>query len=211
MGNTFYWLRSIEATGCTEKKMFQTPSVVVGDTPVKVDGPYFVVGIVLNNRERLGKGPLANGIPAGGRIQVQGVVRPLEVIEVSPSVEGGLAASQIGVGTSGEQLGLERPVEARELAESLGMVGSAVDYSDSQLDEPGGQRGEGMVEIIAPGRAVVHQHGVGHTIAAEDGGELFQDGLSPLVSTGPQPQREPGVVVQDRKGGIGPGPWRRGP
>ena len=51
------------------------------------------------------------------------MVRTLEVVEVSPSVEAALAVGQVGVFTSLEQFRLEGPVEALELAEGLGWYG----------------------------------------------------------------------------------------
>ena len=127
------------------------------------------------------------------------MVRTLEVVEVSPSVEAALAVGQVGVFTSLEQFRLEGPVEALELAEGLGMVWPAMDHPDSQLHQPDGERGEGVVEVAAPGRAIVHQYRVGHAVAAEDGREMVMDGLSLLVCTSPHAQGEPRMVVQYRQ------------
>ena len=81
-----------------------------------------------------------------------------------------------------------------------GMVGTAVDHSDSQLDHPDSQWREGVIEVTAPRRAVVDQDGVGHAVVAKDGREVLLDSLPSLVPAGPDPQREPGVVVQDSQG-----------
>ena len=78
------------------------------------------------------------------------MMRTLEVVEVSPSIEAALAVGQVGVSASLEQLSLEGPVEALELAEGLGVVWPTVDHSDSQLDQPDCQWGEGVVNVAAP-------------------------------------------------------------
>ena len=80
-----------------------------------------------------------------------------------------------------------------------GMVWPAMDHPDSQLHQPDGERGEGVVEVAAPGGAIVYQYRVGHAVAAEDGGEMVMDGLSLLVCTGPHAQGEPRMVVQYRQ------------
>ena len=126
-------------------------------------------------------------------------MRTLEVVEVSPSIEAALAVGQVGVSASLEQLSLEGPVEALELAEGLGVVWPTVDHSDSQLDQPDCQWGEGVVNVAAPGRAVVNQYRIGHAVVAEDGRKMVMDGLSPLVCTSPHTQGEPRMVVQDRQ------------
>ena len=75
-----------------------------------------VIGIVLDDRKGLRERPRADGVSAGGGIEVQGVVRTLEVVEVSPPGEAALAVGQVGVFTSLEQFRLEGPVEALKLA-----------------------------------------------------------------------------------------------
>ena len=125
------------------------------------------------------------------------MVRALEVVEVSPGIEAALAMVQVGVDASLEQFALEGLVEALELAEGLGVAGSAVYYSDSQLQQPDCKGGEGVVEVVAPGGAVVYQHGDGHAVVTEYGGEMVTDRLSLLICTGSDPKGEPGVVVED--------------
>ena len=81
--------------------------------------------------EGLWEGAAAHGVPAGGCNQTQCMVRTLKVVKVSPSVKATLAVGEVGVCPSLEQLGLEGPVEALELAKGLGMVRPAVDHSDT--------------------------------------------------------------------------------
>ena len=208
------------AMGCMEKKTFHVPSLAVGlratrlflkalpmgsDLPRKDIRPLtstertWFIGIVLDGRKGLRERPRADGVSAGRGIEVQGMVRTLEVVEVSPPVEAALAVGQVGVPASLEQFRLEGPVEALELAEGLGMVWPAMDHPDSQLQQPDGERGEGVVEVAAPGGAIVYQYRVGHAVAAENGREMVMDSLSPLVCTSPHAQGEPRMVVQYRQ------------
>ena len=81
--------------------------------------------------EGLWEGAAAHRVPAGRCNQTQCMVRTLKVVEVSPSVKATLAVGEVGVCPSLEQLGLEGPVEALELAKGLGMVRPAVDQTPS--------------------------------------------------------------------------------
>ena len=78
----------------------------------------------------------------------------LQVVEVTPGVEGTLAVGEVGEGAACKQLALERAVEAFQLAECLGMVRSAVVHADAQLHEPDGEGSKGMSAVATPGGAV---------------------------------------------------------
>ena len=102
-----------------------------GDPAVDIDLSDLVVEVILGLGEGLWEGAAAHGVPAGRCNQTQCMVRTLKVVEVSPSVKATLAVGEVGVCPSLEQLGLEGPVEALELAKGLGMVRPAVDHSDT--------------------------------------------------------------------------------
>ena len=102
-----------------------------GDPAVDIDLSDLVVEVILGLGEGLWEGAAAHGVPAGGCNQTQCMVRTLKVVKVSPSVKATLAVGEVGVCPSLEQLGLEGPVEALELAKGLGMVRPAVDHSDT--------------------------------------------------------------------------------
>ena len=129
------------------------------------------------------------------------MVRTLEVVEVSPSVEAARRQWDRSVYLLPWSSSVLRDLWKRSsIDEGLGMVlAFAMDHPDSQLHQPDGERGEGVVEVAAPGRAIVHQYCVGHAVAAEDGREMVMDGLSLLVCTSPHAQGEPRMVVQYRQ------------
>ena len=54
-----------------------------------------------------------------------------------------------------------------------------------------------MLCVVAPRRAIVHQHARRQTVDAEDGGQFFPHCLRSFVGACAQPQGEAGVIVQD--------------
>ncbi len=155
-----------------------------GDATADIDAAHVVVRAVVEGRQGCGEGAVTGGVFGDGGVQVEGMMGTFQVVEVTPGVEGKLAVVQVGEGAALQQFALERAVEAFEFAECLGMVGSAVPDADAQLQEPDGERREGLAAVVAPGGAVVHEHGLGQAVAAEDSGEAVLDCLAALVGTG---------------------------
>ena len=68
---------------------------------------------------------------------------------------------------------------------------------DAQPQEPNCKRRVGVVLVMAPRGAIVHQHCVGQTVAPEDSRQPLLHRLSLLVTAGLQPQGKPRVIVQN--------------
>ena len=56
-------------------------------------------------------------------------MRPLEIVDLAPGVEGALRLGEIAEALQREDLGLERAVEALVLAAALRVIGPAVDQT----------------------------------------------------------------------------------
>ena len=165
--------------------------------PETSDAAHLIVGAVCKGRQGLGEGACTGSVPADGSVEVQGMMRAFQVVEFTPSVEGALAVLQVGEGTALQQFALQRAVEAFELAEGLGMVGAAVAYVDAQVHEPDGEGRVGLSGVVAPGGAVIHEHGLGQAVAAKDCGEAVLHRCSLLVGTGLESEVEARMIVQE--------------
>ena len=84
------------------------------------------------------------------------------------------------------------------------MVRPTMHHPDPQVQQPDGQGCKGVGTVMAPRRAIVHQHGGGQAVVPEDGGEVALNGLPLLIAAGPHAEREPGVVIQHRQGVTAP-------
>lgn len=156
----------------------------------------FALG-VLDVRKSLGEASRGRSIARGGNIQVQSVVRALEVVDVAPVIEGVLRVGEVGEGTTSKQLVAEGAMEAFVFALSLRVVGTGVRDVDAQPDEPCGEGSEVVITLAAPGRAIVHGDALGQTLGPEDRRKPLLDGLGTLIAARLESQSEAGVIVED--------------
>jgi hypothetical protein len=88
-------------------------------------------------------------------------------------------------------------MESLVLALGLRVIGSAVADPDTESQEPDGEDGVGIVRVISPRRAVVHEHPDGKAMMAEQAGQGGLNGLVAFIGTGNQSESIAGVVVED--------------
>ena len=107
--------------------------------------------VVYRRWQAIRHGALAGSITTGRHGEVQGLVRPVEIVDGPPLIERPLDIGEVPIAPEGEDLGLQGAVEAFVLASALGMIGPAVDRADAELEKPNRQRGPGVFKGEAPG------------------------------------------------------------
>src|ERR1700683_1343164 len=75
-----------------------------------------------------GHGAVARPIAAGRHLLIQGLVRPVEIVDRSPVIKGVLDLGKIAEAPEREHFGLERAMEALALAAALWMIVPALGY-----------------------------------------------------------------------------------
>ena len=123
-----------------------------------------------------------------------------EVIRISPVIEASLAHRQVREAVTTDEFCFESSVQAFVFALSLRMVWSAVTDAYTQTDQPYCQARVWIVCISSPGRAIVHEHPVRHSIAPEDGCQMLHNSLTSLIGTCLQAQQETRAVIQHSQG-----------
>ena len=122
-------------------------------------------------------------------------MRPFEIVDCAPGIEGALHLGEIAEALEREHLGLQRAVEALVLAAALRMIGSAVQDSDAELEQPHAEPGPALAGGIAPRVAVVDEEGLRQAVAAERQLQPVLHGAALLVGAGRKAQIVARMVV----------------
>lgn len=152
------------------------------DVAALLDPAHDVAGRVFEGRDSLDIVARARLIAASRDSEPQRFVRPLRVVDVAPAVESALGSSQIGEGRARQHLCLEAAMEALVLAHGLWMIRSRMADLDAMLDQPDPKRRERTARSIAPRRAIIGNHPLGESIAAEGDDKPLFDRLGLLVA-----------------------------
>ena len=84
-------------------------------------------------------------------------------------------------------------------AHGLRMIGATMADSNTDVQQPHGQLGIGLMAGIAPGTAIVHQHAIRQAIAAKDGAQRLLHRSRLLVGQRLQAEVIARMVIQDRQ------------
>lgn len=174
---------------------FEIPAKYRDSTSVS-GSPDQVVWAIFHWWQCFGEGARAHLVAAGRDGHFQGFVRPFQVVQGAPGVEGPLALGQVSESSSLQHLCFEGSGKAFIFPLGLGMVGSTMANRNAQPEQPDRQTGIVMILIGSPRRPVVHHHTVGQAVASEDGGEALLHGLSRFVRARLQSKSETRVVIQ---------------
>ena len=166
------------------------------ESALVLDPAYLVLRPILHRRQLFRKWPVTNMVATGWSGHSQGLMGPLQVVNLSPKVESLLAMLHVSEGGSSQHFSLQGPMEALVFALSLGMVRPAMADADAQPEKPDCHGRMAMVCVAAPGGAIVHHHAFWQTEVTEDFGEPLLHRLGSFVATRFQPQRKTRVVVQ---------------
>jgi hypothetical protein len=112
-----------------------TPEV---DPTIDLHLPYFVSGCVLNGGQAVRELPCALSIAMGRNHHAQGLVRPLEVVYISPAIEVLLAMPEVVEDPLSDGFRLQGAMKPLALAQSLRMVRAGVRHIDAEMHQPDG-------------------------------------------------------------------------
>ena len=131
---------------------------------------------------------------------IQSLMWTHQVICLSPVIEEHLACRQVREAVSTDEFCIKRSMQAFVLTLSLRMVWSTMTDTYTQPNQPRCQTCVWVICIISPGRAIVHEHSVGHSIASEYGCQLILDSFMSLIWTCSQTHQKAGAVIQYSQG-----------
>src|SRR5580692_2132855 len=163
------------------------------------DGTDDLAFVVFHHWKAIGHRALAGSITACRHIEVQCLMRPVEIVDGSPLVERPLDISKVPVALEGEDLGLQAAVEPFVLAPALWMIGPAVDRPDAKLEKPHRKLGPGVFKSEAPGATIVDEHRIRQSVTVERRLEMSAYRRASFVVTSCQAQGKARVVVQRRQ------------
>jgi hypothetical protein len=115
---------------------------------------------IFDRGQALWKRPQARLISGGRHLEIQRIMRSLEVVLLSPPIKGFLQMSRIAPLMSANELVVKSPVEPFVLSHGLGMIRSAVSDLDAETNQPDAESRKREPLMATPGAAVVHQHGI---------------------------------------------------
>src|SRR5882724_9223126 len=126
-----------------------------------------LMAVVFGFRQALGHRALARPVAAGRHLLAERFMRPLEIVDFAPGIEGALRLGEIAEVAQCEHLGVERAMEAFVLAAALRMVGAAVNDRDAELEKPYLKPGPALARRVSPRGAVVDEERLRQAIMAE--------------------------------------------
>jgi hypothetical protein len=162
-------------------------------------GSYNLATVVFRLRQALRHGALAWPVAAGRHLLVERLMRPLEVVDFAPGIEGTLGLGKIAETAQRKHLGVERTMEAFVLAATLRMVRPTVNDGDAQLEKPYCEPRPMFTGWISPRRTVVDEECLRQAIAPERQFQTIADCLAALIGASLQAQVIAGMIIHDRQ------------
>ena len=117
-------------------------------------------------------------------------MRSVEVVRLTPAIEGPLGGGKVAEQIEIEDFGVQRAVEALDLAPALGVVGAAVQDFDAELQQPHAQSGPALAAGLAPWLSIVDEEGGGQAVVAEGLFQVRLDRPAPLIAAGLEARSE---------------------
>lgn len=153
-----------------------------------------------NLRQSVRKAARTHLVMTSGNIQVQGFVRTFSIIDLLPAIKCFLALVKEFATTPAGEIRLHGSMESLVLSQSLRMIGTTMNDLNSQTHHPDRQAGIPTVEIISPGRPIIHQDSPGQAIRAKGPRQMSLNGLFPFISAGRDTEGKSGMIIQDGQG-----------
>ncbi len=116
-----------------------------GDLPFILSLTHQIIRAILKGWQHLGERTRTDMIATSWSSKSQSFMRPLQVVYISPGVEGALTAKKVCEVTVSEHLGLKGAMEPLILALSLRMVGPAMTYRNIQSKQPDRESSKGCL------------------------------------------------------------------
>src|SRR5882757_2015579 len=126
-----------------------------------------LVAVVFGLWQTLGHRSLARPVAAGRHLLVERFMRPLEIVDFAPGIEGALGLGEIAKAAQREHLGVERAMEALVLAAALRVIRTAMNDPDAELEQPYLKPCPALARRVSPRGAVVDEECLRQTIMAK--------------------------------------------
>src|SRR5436305_9205467 len=126
-------------------------------------------------------------------------MRPLEIVDFAPGVEGALRLGEVAEAAQREHLGIERAMEALVLTAALRMIGTAVNDADAELEQPYLEPRPVLPRRVSPGRAVVDEERIRQAVAAEGHLQPIAHGVAALIGASLQAKVIARMIVHHRQ------------
>ncbi len=153
--------------------------------------------VILDGRQALWKRAQTHLIARGRHLQSQRVVGTNEIVLVAERVKGSLEIGDVLPLSFSEKLAAKRALKPFVFTHGLRMVRSAMTHRDPQAKQPHRKPCIDVNRIVAPRRAIVHEHRVGKPVAAEGFGQRVLNTFSVLVRQSLKTQTKARVIIQD--------------
>ena len=157
-----------------------------------------ITGSIFIFRNSLGKQSFADSITTGRCLHLQRLMRSLCVVYNSPCIKNCLAMANRFITALCYGLSFQRPMKSFIFTHGLGMAWATMAYSNSKFNKPYSKFCVriGAVALIAPGRAIIHEHPPRKPIGAKHFCKLFLHGLSTFIRARCYTQRIPGMIIK---------------
>lgn len=175
-------------------------STAKGYSSTHIHLPDYVAIIIQDRRQSFREGTGARLIAFARDAHTQRLMWSHMVICISPVIKCRLAMPQVKKASTADEFCIEGPMQAFILTLSLGMIWSTVADVYAQTNEPYCESSIWIISIASPGRTIVHEHPVRHSITPEGGGQMLHNGLTSLIGTRLQAQQETRAIIQHSQG-----------
>ena len=139
-------------------------------------------------------------IALGRHGKVQGLVRPLKVVDLAPGIERALYLVEFVKAFECKHLIGQCAMKALVLASALRVIWPAVDEFDAKLQEPNAKPGPVPTRGIAPWAAIIDKYRIGQTVPFERGLQMTLNRGFLLVSAGLETRHVARMIVDDGQG-----------
>src|SRR3984893_996776 len=157
------------------------------------------MAVVFGRWQAIGHRSQARSITTCRHLLSERLMRPLEIVDFAPGIEGALRFGEIAKAAQCEHLGFERAVEAFVLAATLRVIRPAMNDMDTKLEKPYRKPCPPFTRGVSPGRAVVDEECLRQAVAAEGQFQTAAHVIAALIAESLQAQVIARMIVYHRQ------------
>src|SRR5687767_2586443 len=166
------------------------------DLSVRLYLAQLVCRSVLDRRQLLGKRSRARLIATGRHLHVQSFMRSHVIVAVAPLLKSTLHVPKVAEHSLGQHFNFQSAMKALLFALRLRMIRAAVSDGDAEPQEPNRQWRELMLEVVTPGRTIIHQHPLWQSITPKSGRQSMLYGGGLLIRAGLETKRITRMIIE---------------
>src|SRR5882757_5265837 len=130
-------------------------------------GPHNLVAVIFGRWQAVGHRSLARSIAACRHLLLKRLVRPFEIVDLAPGIEGLLRLGEIAKTAQCEHFGIEGAMKALVLAAALRMVGTTVNDRDAELEKPHRKPRPTFTRRVSPRGAIIDEERLRQAVTSE--------------------------------------------